>query len=359
MSFFRTRISFPAGAACSLAMIAAVFGCTDRDGTAERQYAPPVDTLVALSPDEDAWSQLLHPVAITVAHDGRVFVGDEGDKTVKIYDATGRRNLGIVGGSGEGPGELRNINDVASLAGSPVVLDNNRGKIVHFDVTGGDGGEISLDGDRQLLASLGSDHLVLATSSQWSLPVTEDPPLFEVVSSGGEVVVTGAGRTESGSPFADYVMNFVYPAGAVDGETLWLADMNGTRVRRYSSGGRRADTTIRRSVPFDWRRIPGDFVPSGEMMERGSEADVPFDPVTRAIDTDAEGNAYLLTMLAPSAGPGQSPSEVSVDMVDFGSGGVRRFIVDGPATDLAVSPDGGRLYVLDSSVAQIRVYERP
>lgn len=341
-------------------LMLAVAACSPTDRPANQEITHPaiIDTLTGLRTAEDAWPELLNPVALAVDEYGRVIAGDQGDKTVKIYDSTGARLIAAFGGEGGGPGELSGINDVALVSGGVAVLDNNRGRIVRFDTAGEMNTTIPIEGDKQTLTSLGPDQLVLATSARWSLPADDGRPLFQVVDGEGNVVFNGDGRTEAKTPFAEHVMNFVFPASAGEGETLWLAYMNDTRLLQYNVEDRKHDTTINRSVSFDWRRIPADFKPSREMMARGNKADVPFDAVTQAIDTDEAGNVYLLTMLERAPRPGETPQDVAVDVVSGPSGELSRFVVDGPATDLAVSPDGSRLYVLDSSVAEIRVYER-
>lgn len=349
-----------AGAVGGLVLAAAIGACSQPESTVDRDRAPSVDTLGALSVGEDAWPGLLHPVAVAVDGDGRVLVGDRGDKTVKVFDAGGGRRLHTAGGEGAGPGELSAINDLEDMSGESIVLDNQLGRVVRFDSAGGARDQFSIEGDREELGRLGADRLILATSARWSLPGADGArPLFEVVDRDGEVVFTGGGRAEASSPFAEHVMNFVFPAGTPDGGMIWLAYMNDTRVVKYDVDAREYGETVNRSVPFDWESIPEDFEPSRSMMARGRKADVPFDAVSQSIDTDREGNAYVLTMLAPAPSPGQTPAEVAVDVIDAVTGDLRRYVVDGPATDLAVSPGGHRFYLVNPSMARIRVYERP
>ncbi|MBA4157146.1 MAG: 6-bladed beta-propeller [Gemmatimonadetes bacterium] len=92
--------------------------------------APTGRTLVAGSAEHP----LLNPFKVQVVSDGRIFVLDFGDRSVKEFSATGAlvRTYGI--GDGRGPGELLNPTDFfVSDRGEVWILDPAQGRIMIFD----------------------------------------------------------------------------------------------------------------------------------------------------------------------------------------------------------------------------------
>lgn len=345
-----------AAGAAALALCLAALACGDgrRDagGKSLREIVP--DGTVA------AWSGLLHPVVVDAGPDGRVYVGDQGDMTVKVFGPRGRR-LGTVGGQGRGPGELARVGEVEVSAGEIGVLDARRRAVVRFDTAGGEIGRLDLTGLEEAFSYVGGD-LALASSPAWSLPPPGGEraswPLVRVTDTSGRALWEAGERSRPESAFAAHIRNFVLPAGTPDGEGLWLAHLNGTAVSHFTGPGR-TPLTIHRDLPFEWRRIPADFTPSPELLAGEGGAGLPFDAVTLDIDTDGAGNAFLLTALGPTgADPGLEDVPVAVDRVEAGSLRWTRNRAPAPATDLAVSPDGRRIYLLHEPTARLRVYAR-
>ncbi|MFN3597680.1 MAG: hypothetical protein ACK41D_10470 [Rubricoccaceae bacterium] len=79
-------------------------------------------TFRALPLHEDAARSLLDPLVLR-AHDDELLVGDFGDMRVKRFDASGRLLATIGRGRGSGPGEFRNLTDVAAWADTVWVAD--------------------------------------------------------------------------------------------------------------------------------------------------------------------------------------------------------------------------------------------
>ena len=313
---------------------------------------------VSSSLDEGAWAGLLHPVAVDVGADGRVYVGDRGDRTVKVYGASGRP-MGRIGGEGRGPGELSGIGEVQVSGAEVAVLDAGQRVILRLAPDGTEIGRVPLTGLEETFAFLGA-HLALASSPGWSLPPPRGErtswPLVRVTDARGRSLWEGGARSPAGSAFAAHILNFVLPAGTSDGRVLWLARLNGTTVSQLT-GPERPVRTVDRTLPHAWRRIPDDYAPSPEVLAGDTDAELPFDAVTLDIDTDARGHAYVLTALGPTRDdPGLESVPVAVDRVHRESLGWKRFHVSTPATDLAVSPDGRRVYLLHEPTARLRVH---
>ncbi|MBI4513270.1 MAG: hypothetical protein HY702_04090 [Gemmatimonadetes bacterium] len=302
-----------------------------------------------------AWAGLLHPSAIRTDSGGRVYVADIADRSVKVFDAFGTP-ITTLGGTGRGPGEFQRIQDFEVIAGEVIVLDSGLRRVVRMTEDGSVLGSWPTEGE-EVLASLGADVLILANSPEWSLVPPDGrtrPPLLRVLDLQGETRYRLGERQPSKTPFADYVANFVLPAGTPDGRRIWLARLNDPVVEVFSSETR-ASRWIGRHVPFDWRRIAPDFVPSQAMLTPAGRAAIPFDPVSLDIATDALGRAYILTALTPDRNEGR-PRRVGVDILDPRDGKVTRYVAPEPATHIAVSPDGGILYLVDEREARVRLY---
>lgn len=334
----------------TLLLLAAACGGPAADPAGERLRAVPTSAT-------DPWGGLLHPVALDVDAGGRVYVGDQGDRTVKVFDPEGRR-LHVLGGEGGGPEELRDVGDL-DVAGDVVsVLDRATRALVRFAPDGSEAGRILLGQMEETFAAVGRGY-ALAASPRWSLPVSRGrsaPPLFRIVDVDGEQRYAGGERVSAESPFADHILNFVLPAGTPDGERVWLAGLNSTELSVFSTE-ERSFRSVRRDVPFRWARIPEDFRPTPEFLRRGEDAVLPFDAITLDLDTDGEGNAYVLTALGPSrARSDRSGLPVAVDRVDVETLEWSRHAAPETASDVAVSPDGRRVYLLDEASARVRVY---
>lgn len=324
----------------------------DRDGSTLSRLVPLQDG------GPNAWAGLLQPSAIRTDEAGRVYVADRGDETVKVFDGVGTL-LATLGGRGQGPGEFQRVQDVEVVAGEVIVLDSQLRRLTRMSQDGGVVASWPTDGE-EVLASLGRGGLILANSPGWSVALPDartEPPLLRVLDLEGRVQYHLGPRRSSKTPFADYVLNFVLPAGTRDGRHVWLARLNDPAVEVFSreTGAWRS---IPRRLPFRWRRLPPDFVPSPGALTAGARAEIPFDAVSLDIATDTLGRAYILTAVAPG-GDGGQPERVAVDVLDLEGETATRYVAPEPATHLAVSADGAVVYLVDESRARVRAYVSP
>lgn len=304
------------------------------------------------------WSGLIKPVALEVGPDGSVFIADNGDKRVRVFDPDGAP-LREFGGEGNGPGELGNIRDLSVADSTVRIFDGPGSRVVRYSSTGRYLGSSSLPGVGDETISGSGDDIVMASSARWSLPrrAGSDPwPLAMVLSPEGTVVSNVGSRQSRSSPFAGHIANFVLPAGSRDGSLVWLAYLNGPDVLLHS----RADgstRTVTRDLPFQWRTIPNDFMPSATPPAKG-EPKMPFDPITFGIAVDGRGRAFVLTALEASGASGGEPQSMAVDVISPDSTAmVRRLRVSGTYSEIAVSRDGERIYLLDPSRGILKVFE--
>lgn len=339
-----------------VALVACVIAWSSACAEKPEQIATPVAGELVLVETDGQWKDLLHPTGIRTGGDGRVFVADQGDKMINIFDRSGS-SVGEVGGEGSGPGEFRSIQDFALTPDHIIALDPALGRLVWLDRQGNPVKTLPETG-AALFSVLGPDRLVLANNPAWSLPAPTrngPGPLFQITNSAGEVIETVGPRSRVESPFASHIINFFLPAGTRDGSLLWIAHLNDPTIDLYSSGGAHI-RSIERTLPFDWRRIPANHTP--KMVGGEERPGLPFDPVSLGIAVDARNRAYILTAVAPLS-EDNKPTAVAVDIVRPTDSTVTRYEVPTPATHIAVSPDGHRIYLLHEPTAMIRVYTRP
>jgi hypothetical protein len=310
-----------------------------------------------MDPATAPWSGLLHPIQIAVGDDGRVYVADDGDKTVKVFDASGRP-VGTLGRKGSGPGEFEAIQDIAVVNRAVYVFDPKLDRILRFPDEGGQATAIS-DVSGDFISALGQDRLVMANDPRWSMPAIgrEAWPLLLVTDLTGTLLARVGERQPTKNPFVDRIANFVLPAGTRSGDWIWLAYLNDPTVRLQKSDGT-ASREIRRPMPFDWKRIPDDFRPTLAMMAPAAKRPaLPFDVLSLGIDTDTTGRAFVLTALGPHDAK-RVPALLGVDVLTLTDTLLVRYRVPGLATHIAVSPAGDRIYLLDEPSAVLTVYER-
>lgn len=331
-------------------------GC-GTDGEAGPQVRESHAELVQAVP-ADAWEGLLHPVAIARDEEARIYVGDRGDRTVKVFDSDGGP-VREIGRFGPGPGELTDIQELVVLADEIVVSDPESARFVRYARDGAFLGIVPNPAMADAFGALGPDRIVVAASPIWAMEAAMGRgggALFEVVAPTGAVELAGGERRPTANPFVGHIRNFVLPAGSRDGSFVWLARLNHPSVIRHAlSGGE--TVTVERSVPFDWRELAADFEPTAELMARGMDATPPFDALALDITTDGSDRAFVLTPLAPTRSVGDASRSLAVDVLDPAAGWTHRIRIPGSATAVTVSPDGSRLYLLDETTARIRVYE--
>ncbi|MGH7476415.1 MAG: hypothetical protein ACRELD_09000 [Longimicrobiales bacterium] len=315
--------------------------------------APRLTELSAVEPvDGGGFPGLLNPGAITVDQVGRVHVGDNGDRQIKTFDAEGRP-LAARGGTGSGPGEFRSIQGLVAVAGHLVVLDPLLDRLVTFDSLG-----VATLLPRpeavDFIGAAGPDAFLLANSALWALRAGAAPLLLRLGLDGRVRSEIGR-RRAAANPFVGHIRNFAIAAGTADGALLWVAFLNDTTLLRHSvATGAWAE--VSRPAPFAFRRLADDFRPSATSLAPGRRSAPPFDAVTLDIAVDARGTAYVLTALEPAGG---EATTVAVDIAAADDRAIRRYLVSTNATRIGVSPDGGRLYLLDATTGMVRTFALP
>lgn len=306
------------------------------------------------------WEGLLKPVALRVDPDGRVLVADAADSKIRVFDADGMAT-GEIGGFGSGPGEFARIRDLAPGHGVIRVFDGVAGRFHAVSRDGAYLGTHTIEGvGDEAISALGDSSIVLASSARWSLaPRAGAPawPLARVLMADGSARYDLGQRVVVKSPFAAHIRNFVLPAGSTDGRFVWLAYVNAPEVLLITTADR-VVRSVPRSLPFEWVQIPEDFMPSSAPI--AGRADVtPFDVVSYGIATDSAGRAFVLTALESSRERRGRPQQMGIDVLAPEEPSVRRLEVTGHYTNIAVAPDGGRIYLLDSSTGLLRVFQGP
>lgn len=309
-----------------------------------------------------AWRGLIKPEALAVAEDGLVYVADNGDSKIRIFDHDGsfQRELG---GLGSGPGEFGTIRGLIVFSNSLIVFDGMGTRFFRLSLAGEHQAAVATSGvGEESVAGLGGDRIVVASSSRWSMPAPAGAgawPLARVLDTNGAPVADIGDRAVLPNPFAAHILNFVLPAGSSDGQYVWLAYLNNTDVLLHSM----SDGSIRRisrSVPFRWKRMPADFMPSANPPEPGKPFIPPFDAISYGVVTDRTGRAYVLTALESSRESGGQPQVMGIDVLNPDSTEiVRRYRVNGYFTHIGVSPDARRIYLLDSSRGSLHMFEGP
>lgn len=321
------------GMAAAVACLAAIASCSPDDRTVRL-------TVHSIEP-ASAWtardsSHLIHPVDLVVDATGVIYVGDDGDKVVKVQDEEGRW-MRLFGGEGRGPGELESIGTLLVMDEVLAVLDGRTGRVKRWTLEGEPLADHRYGGRLDVVGAVGPS-LVIANDPSWNLPPSRQATLVHVLDDGGGTRRLGR-RRPAATPYAQHIMNFVIPAGSPRGRWLWLGYLNEPLLERYDLH-EASRTVFDRFIPHAWRRIPTDYDP--RKVPPTSARDLPFDVITEDVAVDGYGRAYVLT-------GGQSRSRPTfIDIVSLTSLVARRLEAPPGARRIAVSIDGAKLYVLTS-----------
>lgn len=320
--------------------------------------------LTELVPPPGAGSRfegLIRPVAIRSDPFGRIFVADAGDNTVKVFDSLGHYEFGF-GGAGTGPGELPDVQDVLPGRASILVHLGAGRRIATYD-TGGRFLSLSTSlWPEDSYARLGDSLIVTAADPAWARPSDPQDTAHRPLIAIAEVahgIRHGVGTSDRrGTPFARHVRNYALLGGRWDGRGVWVAMLNDARIGYYDPADGRLQIW-EREVPFRWRSIRLDYVPERHFPRRGGLPLPPFDPVTLSVAVDTNARFYMLTALGTVDNAEVAPSRLAVDVAKPGVREVERYLIDGTATHLAVSPSGAIMYLLDARSATVKMTRGP
>ncbi len=350
------RLGFLVGTVIAVASGAcAGDGARMRDGSMELRE-------VVTTAGSASWEGLEKPTAIRVAQDGSVYVADNGDGHMHVFDRDGQP-IREFGGIGSGPGEYRNIRAFSVSANDVNIFDVTPTRYLKVTTQGTRPRTLQFpgSGDDQV-AAFGDGSLVLASTARWAVPPrpgTSAWPLARIVDSQGSIVADIGEREAAANPFVGLIRNFVLPAGSQDGELVWLAYLNSPDVLLYTTADK-STKRIARALPFAWKRLPNDFMPSMLAPLPGRPTIPPFDVITYGADADADGRAFILTALESSQLANGEPTAMAVDVIHSRfPEALLRLRLHGYYTHLAVSPHGDRLYLLNATTGVIRMYEIP
>lgn len=124
-------------------VIAVAIGCEAVGSQSGLPYQPTAyglsqSPLVTVGGHDDRVAYQLHyPVGAVRLSDGRLVIADAGPREIRYYDAGGRHEHSI-GGSGEGPGEFRNLRSIARIRGDTIVAWDPAARRVSFFAADGD-----------------------------------------------------------------------------------------------------------------------------------------------------------------------------------------------------------------------------
>lgn len=130
------------------------------------------DTIFAIGSIND--EELLHPTRVAASGD-RLFVFDNGDRSVKAYGEDGRLQW-KVGRTGGGPGEFRRVRSIAaSLNGGVLLVDQTNVRLTELSAEGEIIREVSLrpiEGTPEQVIQVAPDTFLIWTLTRRNQPLT-------------------------------------------------------------------------------------------------------------------------------------------------------------------------------------------
>jgi hypothetical protein len=255
-------------------------GCSERESTAPLG-APPIEWTATedlrIGSVDDSASAMASVGSLAVDSDGRIYVSQPIDRTIRVFDAEGQR-VGTFGGPGDGPGEFRQLSQIGIFADTLYASDRTAGRVTFFALDG------QLLGTLPLVPhGLGPDWVPLAPMrvapggvalilpgflGTQTRPDADYLFLFLHVDRSGQIADTAALVVRSPetwirlrSPFGPMMLNQPFAAASVfvisaDGLRLAVADAGGAAGRsratfRVSVLGSIRDTIWSNSYAFE------------------------------------------------------------------------------------------------------------
>ena len=129
------------------------------------------DRRLAPTPD-DPQQAFYRPRAVVPDADGNIYVLDQGNHRVQVFDADGRY-LRTLGREGQGPGEITLATSLAVTADG-VVVRASRGRLNMWALDGGHIADILIEEDPHSL--VGIDEGFVARQREWLGELVEVPP---------------------------------------------------------------------------------------------------------------------------------------------------------------------------------------
>ena len=169
-------------------------------------------------------------------------------------------------------------------------------------------------GGRQV-GAFGDGSLVLASTARWlaASPRHLGMALGKILTHRGVLSLTSVSG-KLGKPVRRPDRYSVLPWGSQDGELVWLVYLDSPDVLLYTTADK-STKRIARALPFAWKRLPNDFMPSMLAPLPGRPTIPPFDVITYGADADADGRAFILTALESSQLANGEPTAMAVDVI--------------------------------------------
>lgn len=190
------------------------------------------------------------PAGVDVAADGRIFLADRAEGVVHVLSPAGSA-LGLLGGPGGGPGQLRGPSDVALLDGRAYVADTGNGRIQVFDA--------ATLGFLVALPFPGRPH-GLAAAGDRLYASHDDAPRITVLDPASGTALAHWGPGEAGALALDDPRGldvddgriYVADAGA---QAIVVADLDGREVDRFDRSSENPAYDAPLDVVADGQRV--------------------------------------------------------------------------------------------------------